>query len=93
MNKNQNSKIPINSLRELRISPRISQWQLALTSGVKQSRISLIENRLVKPTLREKIKLAEALHHKIEEIFPGEVDGSTDNRTDDTGDKADSRLS
>ena len=70
MDEGQDSKVPPNKLREIRITPRISQWQLALTSGVKQSRISLIENRLIKPTMREKIKLAEALQHKIEDIFP-----------------------
>ena len=80
MNEGQSSKIPPNKLREFRITPHISQWQLALTSGVKQSRISLIENRLVKPTMREKIKLAEALQHKIEEIF---LDNARDDRTND----------
>ena len=59
-----------NKLREFRIAPRISQWQLAIDSGVKQSRISLIENLLVKPTMREKIKLSEALNKKLEEVFP-----------------------
>ena len=78
MQEDQNSKIPKNNLRELRITPRISQWQLALTSGVKQSRISLIENRLIKPTQKEKEKLAAAINHKIEEIFP---DNARDDRT------------
>jgi DNA-binding XRE family transcriptional regulator len=60
-----------NKLREFRSIPdRISQWDLALKSDVKQSRISLIENCLVKPTVREKIRLAEALHKDIDIIFP-----------------------
>ena len=59
-----------NKLREFRIIPRMSQWKLALDSDVKQSRISLIENLLVKPTMREKIKLSEALNKKLEEVFP-----------------------
>ena len=59
-----------NRLREFRITPRISQWQLALTSGVMQSRISLIENLLVKPTEKEKKRLAEALKIVVEEVFP-----------------------
>lgn len=63
-------KIPNNKLREFRITPRISQYVLALNSGVKQSRISLIENYLVKPTEKEKTKIAEVLNHTIEEIFP-----------------------
>lgn len=73
MNESQNSKISENKLREFRITPRISQWELALRSNVKQSRISLIENRLVKPTMREKIRLSEALSQKIEEVFPDDA--------------------
>lgn len=68
--KEQENTVPKNNLREFRILPRISQWQLALKSSIKQSRISLIENRLVKPTTREKIKLSQALNKKIEEVFP-----------------------
>lgn len=64
------SEIKGNKLREYRILPKISQWELALKSEVKQSRISLIENLLVKPSTREKIKLALALEKKIEEVFP-----------------------
>ncbi len=70
MSENYSSKIVANNLRDLRIPYRISQWQLALISGVKQSRISLIENLLVKPTTREKIKIADALKKSITEIFP-----------------------
>ena len=73
MNESQNSKISANKLRDLRVVPRISQWELALRSGVKQSRISLIENRLVKPTMKEKIGLSEALEHNIDEIFPNDA--------------------
>ena len=68
--KSLDSKICSNRLREYRIVPRISQWQLALDSGVKQSRISLIENCLVRPTLKEKTKLAEILRQKMEDLFP-----------------------
>lgn len=64
------NNLPKNRLRELRVIPRITQWDLALCSGIKQSRISLIENYLVKPTEKEQTKLAEALKHPIEEIFP-----------------------
>lgn len=71
MNNEQQKKLK-NKLREFRIIPRMSQWKLALDSDIKQSRISLIENFLVKPTTREKIRLSEALHKKIEEVFPNE---------------------
>ena len=81
MNSVQNTKIPQNRLREFRITPRISQWELALHSGVKQSRISLIENCLVLPNTREKEKLAEILNHSIEEIFPNNARQQRDNDT------------
>lgn len=68
-----------NRLREFRIIPRVSQWQLALMSGVKQSRISLIENLLVKPTANEKKKLADALKIAIDEVFPNNAAGDRTN--------------
>lgn len=68
----EKKKLLKNNLRDVRIIPRISQWQLSLDSDVKQSRISLIENCLIKPTMREKIRLSQALNKKIEEIFPNE---------------------
>lgn len=67
----QEYKIIKNKLREFRNLPdKISQWELSLKSDVRQSRISLIENCLVKPTMREKIKLSLALNKKIEDVFP-----------------------
>lgn len=67
----QENKITKNKLREFRSIPdKVSQWNLALKSDVRQSRISLIENCLVKPTVRERIRLAEALHKDIDEVFP-----------------------
>jgi DNA-binding XRE family transcriptional regulator len=85
MTEKQKSTIYINNLRTLRIAPRMSQWELALQSGVKQSRISLIENFLVKASMREKIKLAEALHYTIEEVFP---DAEYAERTNTTSDNS-----
>lgn len=73
MNEKQNTKVASNRLREFRIMPRISQWELALRSGVKQSRISLIENYLVKPTAQEKTKLSKALNQQENEIFPDDA--------------------
>jgi DNA-binding XRE family transcriptional regulator len=64
--------VPKNNLRNLRIiqSPKVSQWLLALRSGIVQSRISLIENHLIKPSRQECIKLSSALDKSIDEIFP-----------------------
>ena len=67
----QEKKIAKNRLREFRIFPnKTSQWQLALDSNVRQSRISLIENFLVTPSAREKILLSTALKKEMEDIFP-----------------------
>ena len=72
----QENKIAKNKLREFRNLPdKISQWDLALKSDVRQSRISLIENCLVKPTARERIRLAEALKKDIDEVFPKNGNG------------------
>jgi len=64
--------IPRNNLRQLRISknPKMSQWMLALKSGVAQSRISLIENHLINPAQQDHEKLASALNIGSLEIFP-----------------------
>lgn len=64
--------IPKNNLRQLRINknPKMSQWMLALKSGVAQSRISLIENHLIGPARHDRKKLASALDTNSLELFP-----------------------
>ena len=61
-----------NNLRQLRINknPKMSQWMLALKSGVAQSRISLIENHLICPAKLDCEKLASALNIENLELFP-----------------------
>lgn len=55
----------------LRIARKgLTQWELTLKTGISQTRISLIENGYVKPTEDEKVKIAEALGLKVEEVFP-----------------------
>lgn len=61
-----------NRIYENRVLKRISQYVLALHTGIPQSRISIIENELVEPKEEEKKKLSRALNVKIEDIFPGE---------------------
>ena len=56
-------------LYQIRTSHRISQWAMAVKTGVHQSRISLIERGLVKPREEEKKKLAKELGVKVEELF------------------------
>ena len=59
-----------NKLREMRVLKRITQYVLALETGISQCKISLIENELVKPSENEKKKLTKALKCKIDEVFP-----------------------
>lgn len=57
------------SLREVRVMKRCNQWDLALKTGISQSRISLIENGYVEPRPEEKRALAKALGVAQKEIF------------------------
>jgi transcriptional regulator with XRE-family HTH domain len=59
----------MNRLREIRVVKRITQFQLRLSTGIHQSKISLIENGLVEPREDEKQRLAKALHVRPEEIW------------------------
>lgn len=60
----------MNKLREVRVVKRVSQFQLRLSSGVHQSKISLIENGLIQPRPDEAKKLARALNVLPAELFP-----------------------
>lgn len=60
----------MNRLREIRVTKRITQFQLRLSTGIHQSRISMIENGLVHPSEDEKKRLSRALGVRTEEIFP-----------------------
>ena len=60
-------------LRITRILKNTSQYVLALTSGVSQPRLSLIENGLTKPSQEEVRRISKALKVKAEDIFPPEA--------------------
>jgi len=62
-----------NKMYEVRVLQRLSQYVLALKTGISQPRISIIENSLVQPKEDEKKKIAKALGVKAEDIFPQEV--------------------
>jgi len=64
----------VSKLRLARIEQGVSQYVLALRTGIFQSRISLIENKLVTPTEEEKIKIAYALRRRVSDLFPEEKD-------------------
>jgi len=61
-------------LKMARVELGISQYVLALRTGIYQSRISLIENRLVVPSEEEKVKIAIALGKRVSDLFPEERD-------------------
>jgi transcriptional regulator with XRE-family HTH domain len=62
-------KKSLNRLRDVRLLKRITQIQLKLLTGINQTKISWIENGLVKAREDEKKKLAQALTVKVEEIW------------------------
>jgi transcriptional regulator with XRE-family HTH domain len=59
----------MNKLREIRVVKRITQFQLRVSTGIHQSKISMIENGLVAPREDEKKRLSKALGVKADEIF------------------------
>ncbi len=59
----------MNRLREMRVIKRITQFELRLSTGIHQSKISMIENDLVEPREEEKKRLAQALGGRVEEIW------------------------
>ncbi len=61
----------MNRLREARVLTRITQFQLRLSTGIHQSKISMIENGLIDPREDEKLRLAKALHVRPEQIWGG----------------------
>ena len=60
----------MNKLREIRSIRRVTQFQLRLSAGIHQSKISLIENGLIAAREDEKKKISKALGVKPEDIFP-----------------------
>ncbi len=65
----------MNKVRDARVLKRISQFQLRLSTGIHQSKISLIENNLIEPREDEKRRLARALGASPEELFPVQTQG------------------
>lgn len=63
----------MNRLREIRTVKRITQFQLRLSTGIHQSKISLIENGLIETGLDEQERLSKGLAVKVEELFPRQV--------------------
>jgi transcriptional regulator with XRE-family HTH domain len=64
----------MNKLREVRVVKRITQFRLRLSTGIHQSKISMLENDLIQPSQDEKQRLAKALGTEVENIFPEDRD-------------------
>ena len=62
----------MNRLRAIRAEKRVTQFQLRLSTGIHQSKISMIENGLVEPKADEKRRIAKALGVGTEEIWKKE---------------------
>jgi len=55
-------------LKTMRVMKKKNQWDLTINTGIKQARISLIENEYVIPSSEEKRKISLALGVKLDEI-------------------------
>lgn len=62
-----------NRLYETRLLRRLSQYVIALKTGIQQSRISLIENQLATPREDVKGKIAKALNLDVKDLFSAEA--------------------
>ena len=65
----------IMKFREARFKAGLTQWDLALRTGISQSKISLIERGFIRPSLRESFLLAGTVRIRPEEIewsFPSD---------------------
>ena len=58
------------NLRTTRILKGFNQYDVALKTGIPQSKISLIERGYVAPKDDEKLRFAKALNCEVQEIFP-----------------------
>jgi predicted transcriptional regulator len=56
------------NLYETRVRKRITQWDLAVATGISQSKISLLERGYVKASEAEKEKIIKALKLETGEI-------------------------
>ena len=70
------SKCP-SRLRLARIEAGLIQIELCRKASLSPSRLSLLENRHVEPSVDEKRRLARALRRSVEELFPQLSRGST----------------
>jgi len=56
-------------LYKIRVLQKVSQYVIALKTGIQQSRISLIENSLIKPKDEEMKRIADVLGVTVQDLF------------------------
>lgn len=73
-------RVSANRLRVWRAERHVTQLALADTTGLPQSRISLIENRYVEANSDERNQLAAALGVEVDDVFPPIDNSARDQR-------------
>lgn len=56
-------------IKLLRLSRRLSQWEISRASGMSQGRYSMVERALIDPTDEERERLAQILHSSASTLF------------------------
>ncbi len=56
------------NLREARFKSGKTQWTITLLTRINQTRISLLENNFVIPSLKEKLLISEVLGLSVDDI-------------------------
>jgi len=59
----------LNRMKAERMSQDLSQWQIAHMAGMAQGKLSLIERRLIEPTVEERDRLAKILGIPADTLF------------------------
>jgi putative transcriptional regulator len=61
--------IPVNKVKELRESRKISQEQLAVACGITRVTLAKIEGQGADPKLSQMVRISEELDYTIGEVF------------------------
>lgn len=66
-----------NYIKDLRLTNKISQAELANLTGVTRQTINAIENNKYDPSLQLAFNLAHILHTSVDELFVDNIGGIT----------------
>ena len=67
---NKKKEVFVNSLRGIRRSMEMSQYELSRKTQIPQSTLSLIERFYKEPSLKMKRNISRALDCQVEDVFP-----------------------